>query len=66
MRIVALWRVPTRNAALRLEHRLKQLSRELKRRLAVGIVPDGLASMLRRHAARRVAARTVRNRRGAR
>ena len=66
MRIAALWRVPTRSAALRLEHRLKQLRRASKRRLAAGIVPDGLAPLLRRHAARRVAARAVRRRRGAR
>ena len=66
LRIAALWRVPPRNAAQRLEHRLKQLSRECKHRLAVGSVPDRLVTMLRHHAARRVVARTVRNRRGAR
>lgn len=66
MRIVALWRVPTLRAALRLEYRLKQLPRECKRRLAAGAVPDGLAATLRRHAVRRVAARTVHRRSGAR
>ncbi|HKX17642.1 MAG TPA: GIY-YIG nuclease family protein [bacterium] len=65
MRIVALWRVPTRSAALRLEHRLKRLPREFKRRLAAGIVPEGLAPLLPRHSVRRVAARTARRRSGA-
>ncbi|HET7264670.1 MAG TPA: GIY-YIG nuclease family protein [bacterium] len=46
MRIVALWRVPTLSAALRLEYRLKQLPRALKHRLAAG------STARRRHPAR--------------
>ena len=66
LRIVALWRLPTLGAALRLERRLKRLPRVIKHRLAAGLIPAGLAPMLRREAAGRVVGRTVRRANAAR
>jgi putative endonuclease len=58
VRLLALWRVATLGAALRLERRLKRLPRAIKHRLAQGFVPDGLRGVLRPAAVeRRVAAR---------
>jgi len=58
VRLVALWRVPTLGAALRIERRLKRLPRVIKHRLARGLVPNSLAGILERVVvARAIAAR---------
>lgn len=62
VRLVGLWRVATLGSALRLEHRLKQLPRSIKHRLAKGLVPESLAEVLERVGA----VRTVRRVRPAR
>jgi putative endonuclease len=54
LRLVGVWRCPTRSAALRLELRLKRLPRPIKARLAEGRAPDGLGGLLGRAAAARV------------
>jgi putative endonuclease len=51
LRIVGLWRLPTRTAALRLEYRLKQLPHALKHDLAGGRVLGEVVP--RRNTARR-------------
>ena len=60
VRLVALWRVPTLGAALRIERRLKRLPRVIKHRLARGLVPNGLAGILERVVPARMVAARVR------
>ena len=60
VRLVALWRVPTLGAALRIERRLKRLPRMIKHRLARGLVPNGLAGTLERVVPARMVAARVR------
>jgi predicted GIY-YIG superfamily endonuclease len=59
LRLVGLWRCPTLAAAFRLERRLKQVSRAIKRRLAAGgpmperllqAAPGAVVARLRRRA----------------
>jgi len=60
VRLLALWRVATLGAALRLERRLKRLPRAIKHRLAQGLVPESLRGVLRPAVVERPVAARVR------